>query len=383
MTFNGLLNGSGDRDFGSQVSNNSGIIGNLRAPVLSTHQLLVPKVDAIGNDLAGIRHPFVDVPTATLAGWSLRRPEFTNGDLCDAVGMMIPLRRTLAERTAAGDSRPSLQELYTDQAGYIAKITASAQKLMAAGFLLQADVDATIQTASGVPVLPANGIADGVGFTVNDLAPGSIVSIFGTGLAGAVLQAPATNGLPTALFDAGVTFNNIPAPLYYVSPAQIDAQVPLELTPGPVTVEVRRNLAVSASQVLNLLPAAPAILSVNQQGTGAGLVFHAADSSLVTTSTPAKAGETVLIYCTGLGTFKSALKSGQLPPNPPPDTVNTPQVTIGGVTVTVTLSTAAPGYVGLYQVGVQVPANSQTGNAVAVTVAVGGATSKAVTIAVQ
>lgn len=383
VTYNGLLNGSGDRDFGPQVSNNSGIIANTDAAVLSNHQLLVPKVDAVGNDLAGIRHPFVDVPTATLTGWSLRRPAFTDGDLCDAAGMMIPLRRTLAERTLAGDFRPSLQELYTDQAGYVAKVTASAQKLQSAGFLLQADVDAAIQAASAAPVLPANSITDGGGFTVNDLAPGSIVSIFGTGLAGAVLQAPASSALPTALFDAEVTFNNIPAPLYYLSPTQIDAQVPLELTPGPVTVQVIRNLAASASQVVNLLPAAPAILSVNEQGTGSGLVFHAADFSLVTTASPAKAGETLTIYCTGLGAFKSLLKSGQLAPTPPPNTANTPQVTIGGATATVTQSSAAPGYVGLYQVGAQVPASSQKGNSVAVTLAVGSATSNAVTIAIQ
>jgi uncharacterized protein (TIGR03437 family) len=383
VTYNGLLNGSGDRDFGLQVSNNSGIIGNLNAPVTSYHQLLVPKVDAVGNDLAGIRHPFVDVPTATLTGWSLRRPEFTDGDLCDAAGMMIPLRRTLAERTLLGDFRPSLQELYTDQTGYVAKITSSAQKLQSAGLLLQADVDAAIQAASAAPVLSANSITDGAGFTVNRLAPGSIVSIFGTGLAGAVLQVPAATTLPTALFDAEVTFNDISAPLYYVSPTQIDAQVPLELTPGPVTVQVIRNLAPSAKQVLNLLPAAPAILSVNGQGTGSGLVFHAADFSLVTTASPAKVGETLMIYCTGLGAFKSTLKSGQLAPTPPPNTVNTAQVTIGGASASVSQSSAAPGYAGLYLVGVQVPASSQTGNSVAVTVAVGSTTSNAVTIAIQ
>src|ERR1035437_1985715 len=162
--------------------------------------------------------------------------------------MMIPLRRTLAERTLVGDFRPSLQELYTDQTGYVAKITSSAQKLQSAGLLLQADVDAAIQAASAAPVLAANSITDGAGFAVNDLAPGSIVSIFGTGLAGAVLQAPAGSALPTRLFDAEVTFNNVSAPLFYVSPTQINAQVPLELPPGPVTVEVIRNLAASAGQ---------------------------------------------------------------------------------------------------------------------------------------
>jgi uncharacterized protein (TIGR03437 family) len=333
--------------------------------------------------LAAIRHPFVDVPTATLTGWNLRQPDFTDGDLCDFAGMTIPLRRTLAQRTLAGDFRPSLQELYTDQNGYIAKVAASAQKLQSAGLLLQADVDGAIQAASVVPVLPANSITDGAGFTVNDLAPGSIVSIFGTGLAGALLQAPAASALPTRLFDAEVMFNNISAPLYYVSPTQIDAQVPLELSPGQVTVQVIRNLAASASQVLNLRAAAPAILSVNEQGTGSGLVFHAADFSLVTTASPAKAGETIVIYCTGLGALNSPLKSGQLAPTPPPSTTNTPKVTLGGATAAVTQSSAAPGYVGVYQVGVQVPAGSQKGNSVTMTLAVGSATSNAVTIAIQ
>ena len=90
-----------------------------------------------------------------------------------------------------------------------------------------------------------------------------------------------------------------------------------------------------------------------------------------------------MIYCTGLGAFKSTLKSGQLAPTPPPNTVNTAQVTIGGASATVSQSSAAPGYAGLYLVGVQVPASSQTGNSVAVTVAVGSTTSNAVTIAIQ
>jgi hypothetical protein len=176
IAYNGLLNGSGDRDFGPQVSGNAGIITNISPPVLSGHQLLVPKVDAVGNDASGIRHPLVDVATATLTGWSLRRPEFTDGDLCDNAGMMVPLHRTLAARTLAGDFRPSLEELYTNQAGYVAKVTASGQKLAAAGFLLQADVDAAVQTASATPSVAANAITDGAGFTANGLAPGSIVS---------------------------------------------------------------------------------------------------------------------------------------------------------------------------------------------------------------
>jgi uncharacterized protein (TIGR03437 family) len=381
VTYNGLLNGSGDRDFGARVTNNSGIIDNLRAPILSTHRLLVPKVDRVGNDMAGIRHPFVEAPVATLTGWSLRRPEFTDGDLCDAAGMMIPLRRTKVERTTAGDSRPSLEELYTDQAGYVAKITAAAQTLKDAGFLLQQDVDVAIQEAAAAPIV--NAITDGAGFAVNDLAPGSIVSVFGTSLAGAVLQAAPGSALPTTLFDAAVTLNGISAPLYYVSPTQIDAQVPLELKPGAVTIQVSRNLTTSAPQVVNLMSAAPAILTVNQQGTGAGLIFHAGDSRLVSANAPASAGETLVIYCSGLGALKSPLKSGDLAPNPAPETVNRPEVTIGGANAELILSSAATGYAGVYQVKVQVPPGSSKGATVAVRLTIGGISSNTVTVAIE
>ncbi len=91
----------------------------------------------------------------------------------------------------------------------------------------------------------------------------------------------------------------------------------------------------------------------------------------------------MIIYCTGLGAFTTNLKSGQLAPTPPPNTRNTPLVTIGGASATVTQSSAAPGYVGLYQVAVQIPASSQKGSAVTMTLAAGEVSSNAVTIAIQ
>jgi hypothetical protein len=73
VTYNGAFNASGANDFGPRVVQNSGVI-DLRFPrSLSTHRVLVPRVDVVGNDLGGIRHPFIEVPTATITGWSLRR----------------------------------------------------------------------------------------------------------------------------------------------------------------------------------------------------------------------------------------------------------------------------------------------------------------------
>lgn len=153
VTYTGRYNGSGDRDFGPRVVGNSGVIDNLVPVVLSTHRPLVPKVDEVGNDLAGIRQPEVGAPIATLTGWNTRRAEFTDGDLCDLNGMMIPLHRTRAERLAAGDPRPSLEELYGTHQGYVDRVTAVARELQDDRLMLQEDVDEYIQAANDSSVL--------------------------------------------------------------------------------------------------------------------------------------------------------------------------------------------------------------------------------------
>ena len=153
VTFLGLYNGSGDRDFGPRARGNRGVVDNLSPVVLSEHRVLVPQVDAFGNDLAGLRHPLVQAPVATLTGWNTRRPEFTAGDLCDLSGMTVALKRTAAERLAAGDPRPSLAELYGTHDGYVQAIARAARQLQADGFMLQQDVDGVIAEAEARDVL--------------------------------------------------------------------------------------------------------------------------------------------------------------------------------------------------------------------------------------
>jgi hypothetical protein len=153
VTYTGRYNGSGDRDFGPRVVGNSGVIDNLIPVVLSTHRVLVPRSDAVGNDVPGIRQPEVEAPTATLTGWNTRTAEFTDGDLCDLNGMTIPLRTKKSERVAAGDPRPSLEELYGTHDGYVAKVAAAARALQKDRLMLQEDVDAYIQEAMASSVL--------------------------------------------------------------------------------------------------------------------------------------------------------------------------------------------------------------------------------------
>jgi hypothetical protein len=153
LNYLGLHNGSGDRNFGPRVRGNSGVMDLLLPEIMATHRVLVPQVDEIGNEIAGIRHPFVEAPVATLLGWNTRTEEFGGPDLCDLLGSTIPLPRTRADAQAANDPRPSLEELYGDHAGYIAAVTAAARKLQADRLMLPEDVETIIREAQASDVL--------------------------------------------------------------------------------------------------------------------------------------------------------------------------------------------------------------------------------------
>ena len=153
MTYEGLYNGSGDRNFGPRVRGNSGVIDLLIPEIAAIHKVLVPQVDTIGNDIAGIRHPFVEAPAATLLGWNTRTAEFGGPDLCDLLGSMIPLPRTRTLAQSSGDPRPSLEELYGTHDGYVRKVAEAAKKLQDQRLMLPEDVELVIQEAEAGDVL--------------------------------------------------------------------------------------------------------------------------------------------------------------------------------------------------------------------------------------
>ncbi|MBI3527578.1 MAG: hypothetical protein HY067_06370 [Betaproteobacteria bacterium] len=153
LTFEGLHNGSGDRDFGPRVKGNSGVVDLLIPQIKATHKILVPQVDAIGNDIAGIRHPFVEVPVATLLGWNTRAKEFGGPDLCDLLGSTIPLPKTRADAQTKGDPRPSLEELYGSHEAYVAKVAEAAKKLQDERLMLPEDVDMIVREAEASDIL--------------------------------------------------------------------------------------------------------------------------------------------------------------------------------------------------------------------------------------
>jgi hypothetical protein len=103
------------------------------------YRVLVAKVDGDGNESAGIRTPDIAVPLGTYTGWNLYKEPFPAGALCDRDGSFLAFARTKAERTAAGDPRPSIEERYGTHAGYAAKVEAAAHELVRAKLLLPED----------------------------------------------------------------------------------------------------------------------------------------------------------------------------------------------------------------------------------------------------
>ncbi|HKY08360.1 MAG TPA: alpha/beta hydrolase domain-containing protein, partial [Candidatus Binatia bacterium] len=105
---------------------------------------LVPKVDADGNDLAGIRLPAVQVPIGTHTGWNLRPRGLAEGELAGLLGSFVPFAKTKTERRRAGDPRLSVVERYKDRKDYVEKISRAARILVAQRYLLAEDAERMI-----------------------------------------------------------------------------------------------------------------------------------------------------------------------------------------------------------------------------------------------
>jgi hypothetical protein len=135
-------------DYGPEFLS-KGIISVEPPKVGKPFSMLVPQVDPTdGNEIAGIRLPVVRVPLGTHTGWNLRHPEIGAPDeLFSMVGAYIPFATTRAERTKAGDPRPSMEERYKDRQDYLDRITAAANDLARAGYVLTRDVPAIVEQA--------------------------------------------------------------------------------------------------------------------------------------------------------------------------------------------------------------------------------------------
>jgi uncharacterized protein (TIGR03437 family) len=236
------------------------------------------------------------------------------------------------------------------------------------------------------PVVSAGGILNGASFRLPDVpgggvAPGSIISIFGTNLAASTGAASAVP-LPTSIGGTSVTIGGRPAALYFVSAGQINAQVPWATTPGPAPVVVTTGAGASAPVNVTVQAAAPGIFSQASNGKGPGAIqnFVSQSSTPLNNATTAIApGGLLIIYATGLGAVNNppadgAAGSGQT-------TTNAVTVRVGNTNATTEFAGLSPGFVGLYQVNARLPGTLPQGCNVSISLQAAGQVSNTVTVA--
>jgi len=221
------------------------------------------------------------------------------------------------------------------------------------------------------------------------VAAGSITSVFGTNLAfgqGSAGSSP----LPMTLAGSSVQIGGRGAPLLFASPTQVNLQIPWELAgQSQAAVTAKVGAIASNQQMVNLAAFAPGIFTLGGAVASQGAIVIAGTELVAAPSAagmrPAQRGEIVSIYATGLGPVSNQPATGLSASQDAPlsITTSTPTVTIGGITGQATFSGLAPGAVGLYQVNVHVPIGVSAGDAVPVTLNIGGVSSNTVTIAVQ
>ena len=197
-------------------------------------------------------------------------------------------------------------------------------------------------------------------------APGMAMAIFGTQLALTTKTATSVP-LPVAMDNVSVTINGVVAPLYYISPTQLNVQVPYE-TPatGTVAVVVSDN-GQTTSATIQMSAAAPGI-------AGSG-------GALVPTAT-APRGQAIALYLTGAGAVQPTVATGGVPSGTTPVPVQNTVVTVGGTQVPTSYIGIPAWSVGVLQINFTIPTTAATG-AQSVVVSVGGVASPAATLTVQ
>jgi uncharacterized protein (TIGR03437 family) len=230
------------------------------------------------------------------------------------------------------------------------------------------------------------------------VAPGSYVSIYGTGLSdytdlnvGGAYDALASNGeyivLPLQIDFLSVSVDvpsagiSLPAPLTYVSPTQVNIQMPWELQ-GQTSAQIK---VIIDGDLLGNVVTVPIANYNPQMFTYGSDVAIAQDNNynLITTSNPAKRGSPfIILYCNGLGPVTNQPATA-FPALGTSTTTQPVTVSFGGVAGNVIFAGLTPGLSGLYQIDVAIPTSVTAGSAVPVTVSVGGVTSAQATLPIQ
>ena len=243
------------------------------------------------------------------------------------------------------------------------------------------------------PILPPPAAVtnSAAGLNFDTVSAGSGHTVWGAGFSSTVGVAEDAALLPIHLEGVKVRLNGIPAPLVFVAGNQINFQAPWELLRDRLAeVRVEVHAATTMPFFVRVAIHDPGIYTTNQSGSGQGAILIANTASLAAPagmfrgSRPVARGDYISIFCTGLGPVD----------DPPPSGVGAwidrlawtqtrPTVTIDGLDARTSFWGLAPGFVALYQVNAQIPEGAAVGDAVDLSLEIGGAESNGVTIAIS
>lgn len=204
----------------------------------------------------------------------------------------------------------------------------------------------------GQPAFSAAGVVNGASFQAGGVSPGSIATVFGSNLA-ATTASTDRFPLPRTLAETQLFVNGVPVPLFYVSPKQINFQVPFSIASNNVLIQVVAASGASASVAVPVTAVQPGLFF--SPTTNVGAMSFPADGSNAA-QRAAQPGEFIELYGVGLGAVNSAPEIGE-----PASgfflgrTVLEPTVSVGGRVLTAGFSGLAPGFAGLYQINFSLP----------------------------
>lgn len=260
--------------------------------------------------------------------------------------------------------------------GYTYIFGDGAQAFVAIGtsgnFSLVVGMHAATFSGSGVYLNPI-GVVNAASFQpiTASLAPGELITLYGTGLSSTSKTMQGGQTFPTTLGGVSVSIDGLPCPIYYVTPTQLSVLVPYEVASnqtGLANIQVTNNGAPSNVVQMYLTDSAPGSFSQTDNGIGYAAALHAATGALITSANPAQPGEYISLFLTGLGVVTPPVPDGALGPSNPLSVSDLygagnlsvyfndygPNGTVGNFGY-IEYAGLAPGLAGLYQINVQVP----------------------------
>ena len=238
-----------------------------------------------------------------------------------------------------------------------------------------------------VPPL-AGSVVNAASLRADSVAPGEIVTIFGSGLgpaAPASLTLNASKLVDTALGGVQVYFDATPAPMIYAQSQQLNVAVPYEIAGKSATqLHIEYNGLRSDNLSLAVGETSPGIFTTDSGGKGQGAILNE-NGSLNSLANMASAGSIVALFVTGEGQTSPAGVNGQLAADPLPHPLARASVRIGGIEAEVLYAGGAPGEIaGVMQVNVRIPDGITPGRSIPVQLTVGSAASQpGVTLAIK